>query len=105
MPHLAPMLDARENWGHKLSGGEQQRVAIARALLKQPQWIFADEATSALDADTEEVLYHALGDMVRSNGGGLLSVAHRASVAAFHAHTWQLQALPEGGFVVVREEA
>lgn len=105
MPHLAPMLDARENWGHKLSGGEQQRVAIARALLKQPQWIFADEATSALDADTEEVLYHALGDMVRSNGGGLLSVAHRASVAAFHARTWQLQALPEGGFVVVREEA
>ncbi len=95
MPQLVEQLDYRENWGHKLSGGEQQRVAIARALLRQPRWIFADEATSALDAPTEERLYRELIAMVRANGGGLLSVAHRQSVAAFHDRLWVLQPNPD----------
>ena len=95
MPQLVEQLDYRENWGHKLSGGEQQRVAIARALLRQPRWIFADEATSALDAPTEERLYRELIAMVRANGGGLLSVAHRQSVAAFHDRLWMLQPNPD----------
>ncbi len=99
MPHLAEQLDQRENWGHKLSGGEQQRVAIARALLRQPRWVFADEATSALDVPTEEALYRELISMVRANGGGLLSVAHRQSVAAFHDRLWRLEPLRDG-FVV-----
>lgn len=104
MLHLADQLDQRENWGHKLSGGEQQRVAIARALLRQPKWVFADEATSALDAPTEELLYRELIAMVRSNGGGLLSVAHRQSVAAFHDGLWLLEPAEEG-FVVRQAKA
>ena len=96
LPQLVEQLDYRENWGHKLSGGEQQRVAIARALLRQPRWIFADEATSALDAPTEEALYRELIAMVRANGGGLLSVAHRQSVAAFHDRLWVLQPNEDG---------
>ena len=100
MPQLLDQLDARENWGQKLSGGEQQRVAIARALLKQPQWIFADEATSALDGATEDSMYHALLDMVRTNGGGLLSVAHRESVRAFHDATWRLYPQADGSFML-----
>lgn len=91
MPQLTDKLDEEGNWTHKLSGGEQQRVAIARALLKKPQWIFADEATSALDTTTEALLYQALSDMVRSQGGGMLSVAHRASVAEFHNRRWVLE--------------
>lgn len=91
MPQLAQQLDVESNWTHKLSGGEQQRVAIARALLKKPHWIFADEATSALDGATETVLYQALLDMVRAQGGGMLSIAHRPSVAAFHTRRWVLE--------------
>lgn len=94
MPHLVAQLDTDSNWNQKLSGGEQQRVAIARALLKQPHWIFADEATSALDSATETALYTALLDMVQQHNGGILSVAHRQSVAAFHQQRWVLE--PEG---------
>ena len=97
MPQLADQLDVESNWSHKLSGGEQQRVAIARTLLKKPRWIFADEATSALDGATETVLYQALLEMVRSQGGGMLSIAHRASVAAFHTRRWVLEPFEDEG--------
>ncbi len=97
MPQLADQLDVESNWSHKLSGGEQQRVAIARTLLKKPRWIFADEATSALDGATETVLYQALLEMVRSQGGGMLSIAHRASVAAFHTRRLVLEPFEDEG--------
>ncbi|MDO4794516.1 MAG: ABC transporter ATP-binding protein/permease [Brachymonas sp.] len=101
MPHLAAWLDTESNWSHKLSGGEQQRVALARALLKQPRWLLADEATSALDEATEAHLYEALLHMVRAQGGGLLSVAHRPGVAAFHNRRWVLEPQADDGYRVV----
>ena len=61
-------------------------------LLKQPQWVFADEATSALDAEAEQTLYQRLSELVARNGGGLVSIAHRPAVAAFHNRQWQLSA-------------
>ncbi|MEO7939833.1 MAG: ABC transporter ATP-binding protein/permease [Burkholderiaceae bacterium] len=96
LPDLAGELDRVDAWAQKLSGGEQQRLAIARVLLKQPQWVFADEATSALDATAEETIYRKLLAMVDKAGGGIVSIAHRASVAAFHDSRWQLQATPAG---------
>ena len=85
-----PILDDADAWSQKLSGGEQQRLAIARVLLKAPQWVFADEATSALDAATEKSVYQRLSEQVTKTGGGLVSIAHRASVAAFHTRNWTL---------------
>jgi len=96
LPHLAGELDRVDAWGQKLSGGEKQRLAIARVLLKQPQWVFADEATSALDAASEETVYRKLLAMVDKAGGGIVSIAHRASVAAFSNRRWTLQATPAG---------
>jgi putative ATP-binding cassette transporter len=96
LPHLAGELDRVDAWSQKLSGGEKQRLAIARVLLKQPQWVFADEATSALDAQSEETVYRKLLAMVDKAGGGLVSIAHRASVAAFHDRRWELQATEPG---------
>lgn len=90
LPHLADALDRADAWGQKLSGGEQQRLAIARVLLKQPQWVFADEATSALDAEAEATLYQRLSDLVTQRGGGMVSIAHRPSVATFHTRQWVL---------------
>ena len=96
LPQLAHHLDDSDAWGQKLSGGEQQRLAIARVLLKKPAWVFADEATSALDAAAEETLYKRLIALVQSSKGAIISIAHRPSVAAFHAQAWTLERQPEG---------
>ena len=96
LPDLAEQLDTVDAWGQKLSGGEQQRLAVARVLLKQPAWIFADEATSALDVETEKSLYQRLLALVAKTRGGIVSIAHRPSVAGFHSKQWELQAQPDG---------
>ena len=79
-----------------MSGGEQQRLAIARVLLRKPKWLFADEATSALDASAEQTLYERLQSLVKSAGGAMVSIAHRASVGGFHDARWTLVKQPEG---------
>jgi len=96
LPDLASELDRVDAWSQKLSGGEQQRLAIARVLLKQPSWVFADEATSALDVASEEAVYGKLLAMVDKTRGGIVSIAHRATVAAFHTSRWELQPTPPG---------
>ena len=94
LPQLAGQLDTPGAWGQTLSGGEQQRLAIARVFLKKPAWVFADEATSALDEATENTLYNRLLAHVESAQGAIVSIAHRPTVAAFHAQRWTLQAQP-----------
>jgi len=96
LPALASRLDEADAWSQKLSGGEQQRLAIARVFLKQPQWVFADEVTSALDPQAEQTLYQRLSALVKRTGGGLISIAHRPTVAGFHGQTWSLIPKPEG---------
>ena len=107
LPQLCSKLDENDAWGQKLSGGEQQRLAIARVLLKKPQWIFADEATSALDTAAENTLYARLLANVKAAGGGLVSIAHRPSVAAFHTRQWALEKQVDGAaaaYVVVQSD-
>jgi putative ATP-binding cassette transporter len=90
LPDLVAQLDSDEevHWSQQLSGGEQQRLAIARVLLRQPRWLFLDEATSALDEASEQALYPMLRELVLSQGGALVSIAHRTGVAAYHAQQW-----------------
>ena len=99
LPQLASRLDDKDAWSQKLSGGEQQRLAIARVLLKKPAWIFADEATSALDEEAEKSVYEKLLAHVKAVGGGMVSIAHRPNVAAFHNQLWELEKLPDGSDV------
>ncbi|MES2362017.1 MAG: ABC transporter ATP-binding protein/permease [Pseudomonadota bacterium] len=96
LPQLASRLDDSDAWSQKLSGGEQQRLAIARVLLKKPSWIFADEATAALDEAAEKTLYEKLQAQVCAVHGGMVSIAHRPSVAAFHNRQWELVKQPDG---------
>jgi putative ATP-binding cassette transporter len=106
LPHMVNDLDVAGHWTQQLSGGEQQRLALARVLLKRPRWVFADEATSALDEAAEKMLYEKLLTMVREEGGGLVSIAHRPSVASHHETVWQFVPTPEGStakFVLVAE--
>jgi vitamin B12/bleomycin/antimicrobial peptide transport system ATP-binding/permease protein len=106
LPHLVNDLDVAGHWTQQLSGGEQQRLALARVLLKRPRWVFADEATSALDDAAEKTLYEKLLTLVREEGGGLVSIAHRPSVASHHEIIWQFVPAPKGSaakFVLVAE--
>jgi vitamin B12/bleomycin/antimicrobial peptide transport system ATP-binding/permease protein len=82
LPHLVDLLDREDNWGQRLSGGEQQRLAIARALLAKPDWLFLDEATAALDEPTEEAVYEMLREQMP--GTTVVSIGHRSTLAAFH---------------------
>jgi putative ATP-binding cassette transporter len=91
LPQLVDQLDRSDAWSQKLSGGEQQRLAFARVVLKKPKWVFADEATSALDEAAEATLYQRLRALVTARQGGMISIAHRPGVAAFHQRKWVLE--------------
>ncbi|RNJ51257.1 ABC transporter ATP-binding protein/permease [Methylocystis hirsuta] len=96
---LAPFverLDEENNWGQRLSGGEQQRVAIARALLAKPDWLFLDEATSALDEQLEEEIYAMLRE--RLPGTTIVSIGHRSTLHAFHDRYIVMEPAPGGVF-------
>jgi len=75
-------LDAEDNWGQRLSGGEQQRLAIARALLDKPDWLFLDEATSALDEKLEGEIYRMLRKELP--GATIVSIGHRSTLIELH---------------------
>ncbi|TFZ03569.1 ABC transporter ATP-binding protein/permease [Ramlibacter humi] len=91
LPQLKSRLDDEDAWSQKLSGGERQRLALARVFLKQPRWVLADEATSALDPQAEEVLYRRLKERIDARQGGLVSIAHRPSLEAFHDRRWEFE--------------
>ncbi len=82
MAAFAGRLEEQANWALQLSPGEQQRMAFARALLLRPRWLFLDEATSALDEDSEAMLYAMI--LGKLEGCGIISVAHRRSLARYH---------------------
>lgn len=89
LPQLAGKLDIADNWSQRLSGGEQQRLAIARALLARPDWLLLDEATAALDEETEAAIYKMLSERLPQTT--LVSIGHRATLAAFHADKARVQ--------------
>ncbi|HSI49808.1 MAG TPA: ABC transporter ATP-binding protein/permease [Ideonella sp.] len=102
LPQLAARLDDEDAWTQKLSGGERQRLALARVFLKQPSWVLADEATSALDEPAEQSLYERLAAMVRGKGGGLVSIAHRPALDAFHQRRLEIEPSPAGSAAAFR---
>ena len=82
LSHFADQLDADDNWGQRLSGGEQQRLAIARALLDKPEWLFLDEATSALDERLEAEIYRTLRAELPE--ATIVSIGHRSTLIELH---------------------
>ena len=93
---LEPELDEAGNWSQRLSGGEQQRLGIARVLLAKPDFLLLDEATGALDEAGEADLYRTLLDQLPATG--IVSVAHRASLAAFHTRQIDMAPAQDGLF-------
>ncbi|MDR0736986.1 MAG: ABC transporter ATP-binding protein/permease [Zoogloeaceae bacterium] len=90
LEHLIGDLDKPDQWDKRLSPGEQQRLAFARVLLHKPDWLFLDESTASLDPANEAAMYRLLQE--RLPGTGIVSVAHRESVAAYHERALDLNA-------------
>jgi putative ATP-binding cassette transporter len=82
LPALLPRIEEEAHWNRMLSLGEQQRLGIARALLYAPDFLFLDEATASLDEPAEAALYELLNK--RLPGATIVSIGHRATLAAFH---------------------
>lgn len=65
----------------ELSGGEQQRVAIARAAANHPKVILADEPTGNLDPETSDIVFAALGNLIKNEGAAALIATHNHDLA------------------------
>ena len=70
------MLDRRNDFPDKLSGGEQQRVAIARAIVHNPDLILADEPTGNLDEKNGKIVMELLSRLVKVNNKNMILVTH-----------------------------
>ena len=90
---FANQLDMEDNWGQRLSGGEQQRLAIARALLDKPDWP-SDEATSALDEKLEGEIYRML--RAESPNATIVSIGHRSTLIELHDARIEMQPGDDG---------
>jgi putative ATP-binding cassette transporter len=93
---LVGELNTEENWGQRLSLGEQQRLGFARILLVAPTLLFLDEATSGLDEPWEARLYSLLRS--ESWRPTVISVGHRSTLLKFHDDVLDLTA-----FIPLRE--
>jgi putative ABC transport system ATP-binding protein len=85
------LLDRRETFPDRLSGGEQQRVAIARALAHDPLLVLADEPTGNLDETTGRQVLDLLDRLTRQAGKNMIMVTHSAEAAGYADRVLVLQ--------------
>lgn len=74
------LVDRRDTFPDKLSGGEQQRIAIARALAHDPMLILADEPTGNLDERTGQIVLDLLLNLTRDAGKTLVMATHSPDI-------------------------
>lgn len=63
--------------GNTLSAGQRQLVSFIRSIVYEPKIIVLDEATSSVDSETEALIQHAIGVMMK--GRTSIVIAHRLS--------------------------
>jgi putative ABC transport system ATP-binding protein len=85
------LLDRRQTFPDRLSGGEQQRVAIARALVNDPRLLLADEPTGNLDEETGRQVLKLLDELTRRAGKNMIMVTHSREAASYADRTLHLR--------------
>jgi len=76
------ILDIKNKFPGKVSGGEAQRATLVRALINKPDLILADEPTGSLDADNAELMAKILVDLNKELGTTLIVVTHSENLAS-----------------------
>jgi ABC-type histidine transport system ATPase subunit len=90
------LLDKRDEYPDRMSGGQKQRAAIARALCMEPEVLFFDEPTSALDPELiGEVI--VVMEQLAHEGSTMIVVSHEM---AFAREAADRVLYLEGGLVV-----
>ncbi len=77
------LLNRKNDFPDRLSGGEQQRVAIIRALVHDPLIILADEPTGNLDKKTGRAMLDIMERLIRKRNKNLILVTHSTEVSKF----------------------
>lgn len=75
LQHLPQGLDTVLQGTDGLSAGESQLLAFARVFLSNPGLIVMDEASSRLDPTTEQIMEHAISQLLVGRSG--IVIAHR----------------------------